>query len=267
MRRGAAFSVLDAGCGFGHASCAIASRFPSCRVQAVDVEPSVLSAARARALRLGVESQIVFREKELRLETHFCATKFDVLLFLAAQQVFCAPSQIARWLGTFGAPGAISLLDRTAVVLPGQELKEAARFNDFLVALGPRTECLHVHTVNLSVDVALECIDMFLEDAIAGQESDLAAAQHRVRAGAVARSVSALYLVRGASSTRNPNLLGERATCTDRRTSARSSAGTCEIGSNTCDIGGSYRATQERTTAMDRRPAEARAKCAAADGS
>ena len=204
VRRDTAFSVLDVGCGFGHASCAIAAGFPTCRVWAIDMEPSVLSAARDRALRLGVECQIVFCEQELTLERRFSAPRFDVLIFLAAQQVFDAPSQIGAWLGALGAPGAVSLVDRTAVVLPGEWSREAARFEAFLSALGPHAEPVSAQSVALSRENALDCIDMFLEDTVADQRADVVAAQQRVRNGAVAHSVSALYLVRDACSRQIP---------------------------------------------------------------
>jgi SAM-dependent methyltransferase len=189
------FSVLDAGCGFGHAACAIAEHFPQSSVQAIDLEPTVVAVGRQRAKRLRVTHQITFKAERLNLENRI-SPPVDVLIFLAAGEVFQAPATLGHWLQSMGAPNAIALVDRTTVVLPGRERSEREHFNRFRSALGISVDQIGSRTLPLSRKASLRCADVLLESAT--QESHrtgIIAARQRMLGGERARVVSALFSV------------------------------------------------------------------------
>lgn len=193
----ARITVLDAGCGFGHATCAIASRFPGCHVKGVDLEASVVSLARARARRLGVASRVGFSVARLTLDRDSSGPRFDVLLFLAAQSVFRRPDEHARWMQTFVAREGIGVIDRTVAVLPGLESQEEDRSEVFRAALGPAVEQVNLSVHTLSRAASLRAADLLMEHAEDGpRANDIWGARKRVLDGAFASSCSALYLAR-----------------------------------------------------------------------
>jgi SAM-dependent methyltransferase len=192
----AAFSVLDAGCGFGHLACGIAEKFPACEVQGVDLEPEVLSAARKRAVDRGLATRVHFCARRLSPGQNPSKT-FDVLVFLAAQQVFRDPLDLNLWLQAFGKPQAIGLVDRAAVVLPGRELAAAAQADHFRQSLGSTAQEVHSHNLTLSREASLQCVDLLMEHSKDPRKmDDLPQIRQRLSSGALAQARSELYLVR-----------------------------------------------------------------------
>lgn len=89
LRRGAVEPkrILDAGCGFGHASCTLAGEYPEARVLGLDIEPLMVHAANARAKSAGVADRCLFNVMNLA-KPNLPDSKFDLVVLLAVNQVF-----------------------------------------------------------------------------------------------------------------------------------------------------------------------------------
>lgn len=192
----ASVTVLDAGCGFGHGSCAIARRFPNSVVTGVDAEADVVSLARARARCLGLESRVGFTVERLALDRNWPGPRFDVLLFLAAQSIFGHPGEHIEWMEKFVASRGVGLVDRTVTVLPGLEAAEEERAERFRAALGIAASQVNLGVHSLPQTASLRAAELLLERADEpGRASAIRRAQRRVCDGEFANSWSALYLV------------------------------------------------------------------------
>ncbi len=190
------FSVLDAGCGFGHAACAVASRFTSCRVVGIDAEPDVVARASDRARRAGVEARVRFALKRLDVTPIAMRPEFDVLLLLAAQQIYRHPSEVSRWMRTFVKHDGVAIVDRRIAVLPGLEEAEANRLDAFACALGPRVERQDTRKVILPRDTSLQVASMLMEQAAPDPRAHvLERGRDGVVAGDAAQVWIALYVV------------------------------------------------------------------------
>jgi SAM-dependent methyltransferase len=190
-------SVFEAGCGFGHAACAIAEKFPTATVHAVDDEPEVVSLARERAAQLGVGSRVEFAVSRLSLGYELPFTRCDVLLFLAAQQVFGDPANFKDWIARFLLPTGVALVDRTVAVLPGEELRQAERLEEFRLTLGPSVDRVNTEFRTLSLEASLRSADLLiLHAADDDAKSDLMHAKRLVGDGTLAQSCSALFVAR-----------------------------------------------------------------------
>jgi SAM-dependent methyltransferase len=191
----AEFSVIDAGCGFGRAACAIAEHFPHATVLAIDIEPTVIAAGEKRARRLGVTSQVRFATGRLVPEVTL-SSPADALILLAAGELFRTPGTLLQWMRGVRAPGRLALVDRTAVVLPGREHYESTHFAEFRSQLGTPIHRVGSRIVPLSREASLHCVEVLLECAVLdSRRAEIANSRRRVLAGERAQVVSALYAV------------------------------------------------------------------------
>jgi SAM-dependent methyltransferase len=189
------FSLLDAGCGFGHASCGIAEAFPCSQVHAIDLEPTVINTAEQLAIARGLATRIRFGAS--RLSIGRSAARFDALLFLAAQLVFGGPRKIQQWLQAFGKAGSVCVLDRASVVFPGLEDAEVEAFAEFQALLGHEVQVVGEHVITLGDEAGLYCVNLVLAN-IRGEprKVTLLEARERLQAGEPAYATSKLYVVR-----------------------------------------------------------------------
>lgn len=96
--------VLDAGCGTGQLAARIAGRRPDVRVHGIDVEPSMIDAARDRARREGVADRVEFTVANLA-ELPLPDSSVDFVVSTVSMHHWTDPASIVTALQRVLRPG------------------------------------------------------------------------------------------------------------------------------------------------------------------